>query len=353
MAAQSLGGNAMNAVAPVKPDAAMLPRPHFRRDLAAELFCLPEGKVMGSTLDATYGPDGHLWILTQPVEGNPAMLPHVVEFDEGGAFVGAWGGPDSLPKVNGMSQWPEGSEGIEVDGDGNVWVFGYKQDDHAALKYSRNGELLLRIGERGVPGDDASRTHLNCATTCYHDTAAREVFFSDGYGNHRIVAFNSDTGLFTRMWGAYGKDPVGQSAEEAFGNPVHCVTLGPDGMIYVADRIKNRVQAFERIPGGARFLREVMVGPGTGQWGAAFDIAFSLCGLFMYVSDGSNNRVWIVAMDSFEVLGWTGSYCDAEGSGNLPAMTQLIHRFTRDPQGNLVLVRPSAGLQLLRFEGVW
>lgn len=343
----------MNIATTVRQDATAVPRPHFKRDLEAKLFNLPAGRVMGSTLDATYGPDGHLWILTQPYGDSPAILPHVVEFDASGAFVGAWGGTDSVPAVNGVSQWPEGSEGIEVDGENNVWVFGYKEDDHAVLKFSRQGELLLRIGERGVPGDDASRTHLNRATTCYHDTDAREVFFSDGYGNHRVVAFNSDTGVFSRMWGSYGKDPVGQNEDEAFGNPVHCVTLGPDGMIYVADRIKNRVQAFERVAGGARYLREVEIAPGTGQWGAAFDIAFSLCGQFMYVSDGSNNRVWIVEMDSFAVLGWTGSYCDAEGSGNMPSSTQLIHRFTRDPHGNIVLVRPAAGLQLLRFEGVW
>jgi hypothetical protein len=58
-------------------------------------------------------------------------------------------------------------------------------------------------------------------------------------------------------------------------------------------------------------------------------------------------------MGSFAVLGWTGSYCDAEGDENLPAFTQLIHRFVRDPQGNIILVRPAAGLQLLRFEGIW
>jgi hypothetical protein len=212
---------------------------------------------------------------------------------------------------------------------------------------------LLRIGERGVPGDDASRTHLNRPTTAWHDVAAREVFISDGYGNHRIVAYNSDTGAFTRMWGAYGKDPVGQPADEAFGNPVHKVTLGPDGLIYVADRIKNRVQAFERMAGGARFVREVAIAPGTQLYGAAFDLAFSRCGQFMYVSDGSNNRVWIVAMDSFAVLGWTCSHCEAEGSANQPAIFGLIHRFALDPHGNIVLVRPTAGLELWRLQGVW
>ena len=343
----------MNVTAAIKPDAATRPRPHFTRDLGAQLMRLPEGRRIGSALAAAYGPDGHLWLLQEPNGDAPDLLPHVVEFDESGGFVVAWGGPGSLPAVNGVSQWPEGVEGIEVDAENNVWIFGYKSNDHAVLKYHRDGTLLLRIGERGVPGDDASRTHLNVPTTAYHDVEAREVFISDGYGNHRVVSFNSDTGEFIRMWGAYGKDPAGQDPEEAFANPVHRVALGPDGMLYVADRIKNRVQAFERIPGGARFLREVMIAPGTQLYGAAFDLAFSPCGQFMYVSDGSNNRVWIVAMDSFEVLGWTGSYCDAEGSGNLPALVQLIHRFTLDPHGNIVLVRPMAGLQLLRFEGVW
>jgi DNA-binding beta-propeller fold protein YncE len=179
------------------------------------------------------------------------------------------------------------------------------------------------------------------------------VFISDGYGNHRVVSFHSDTGEFIRMWGAYGEDPTRQAPDRAFGNPVHRVALGPDGMLYVADRIKNRVQGFERVPGGARFVREASIAPGTQLYGAAFDLAFSACGRFMYVSDGSNNRIWIVDMESFEVLGWTGSYCEAEGSGNQPALTHLIHRFTLDPSGNIILVRPALGLQLLRFEGVW
>ena len=343
----------MSAVAAVRQDTDTVPRPHFVRDLGARLIDVPKGRRIGSSLAAAYGPDGHLWLLHEPQGTTGDWLPHVAEFDVSGALVGAWGGPDSLPAVGNVSQWPEGVEGIEVDAESNVWIFGYKAQDHAVLKFSRTGELLLRIGERGVPGGDASHTHLNRPTTAYHDVAAREVFISDGYGNHRVVSFDADTGAFIRMWGAYGEDPVTQSPERAFGNPVHKVARGPDGMIYVADRMKNRVQAFERIPGGARFLREVVIAPGTGIFGAAFDLAFSPCGSFMYVSDGSNNRVWIVAMGSFEVLGWTGSYCEAEGSGNQPAFTQLIHRFTLDPQGNIVLVRPTAGLQLLRFEGIW
>jgi sugar lactone lactonase YvrE len=343
----------VSVVAAVRPDTGAAPRPHFSRDLTAQLIRLPEGRRIGSSLAAAYGPDGHLWLLQEPNGTDPALLPHVVEFDQTGAFVGAWGGPDSVPEANGVSQWPEGVEGLEVDAESNLWIFGYKSEDHAVLKFSRAGELLLRIGERAVPGDDASRTHLNRPTTAYHDVATREVFISDGYGNHRVVSFDADNGAFRRMWGAYGEDPTTQSPDRRFGNPVHKVARGPDGHIYVADRIKNRVQSFELIPGGARFMREVQIAPGTQMFGAAFDIAFSPASEFMYVADGSNNRVWIVDMDSFDVLGWTGSYCDAEGSSNLPAFTGLIHRFLVDQDGNIILVRPAAGLQLLRFEGVW
>lgn len=343
----------MSVSAITRPVSTTAPRPHFVRDPDARLCRLPQGRRIGSCLAADYGPDGHLWLLQEPHGDAPDLLPHVVEFDARGEYVGSWGGPGSVPVIDGFPQWPEGVEGLEVDAESNLWVFGYKADDHAVLKFSRHGELLLRIGQRGVPGDDSSRTLLNRPTTAWHDVEAREVFISDGYGNHRVVAFDSDTGEFTRMWGAYGKDPTTLSADEGFGNPVHKVAIGPDGMIYVADRMKNRVQAFERVPGGARFLREVVIAPGTQLFGAAFDIGFSPDGAFMYVADGSNNRVWIVAMDSFRVLGWTGSYCDAEGDGNQPAFTQLIHRMVVDSRGNIILVRPALGLQLLKFEGIW
>jgi DNA-binding beta-propeller fold protein YncE len=337
----------MNSTA-LKIDTSAPARPRFVRDPAAQIFRLPPGRKIGGTLAADYGPDRHLWLLTQPGPGEE-FLPSVVEFDETGAFVAAWGGPDHIPTVDGRSQWPSGVEGLEVDADSNVWVFGYQAEDHAVLRFSRDGTLLLRIGERGVPGDDSSRTHLNRPTTCYHDVEAREVFVSDGYGNHRIVAFNSDTGAFTRMWGAFGRDPVGQPAEEAFGNPVHKVACAPDGLLYVADRIKNRVQEFERCEGGARFLREVVIAPGTWGFGSAFDIAFSPDGAFMYVSDGTNNRVWIIDRGSLQVLGWTGSYCEAEGDANAPAFYGLIHRVLTDPDGNILLVRPGKGLELLRW----
>jgi DNA-binding beta-propeller fold protein YncE len=203
-----------------------------------------------------------------------------------------------------------------------------------------------------VPGNDDSRTHLGRPTSAYHNTATREVFISDGYSNHRVIAFNSDTGEFTRMWGAFGKQPSSLDAAEGFGNPVHKVAAGPDGRIYVADRIKNRVQEFELVPGGARFLREVIIAPGTMLFGSAFDIAFAPGGGFMYVADGSNRRIWIVELENFSVLGWVGGIEDVEGDINLPTHYGLIHRFSMDADGNLLLACVARGVKRLMFKGI-
>lgn len=332
------------------------PRPRFDPVFDVPLLRVPRGQALGSVLAVVPAPDGGLWILNQatiqPNDGASTWLPSVVNFDKQGNLVRAWGGPDHIPAIDGVCQWPDGLEGLEVDGDGNLWVFGYKPGDDAVLKFDPSGKLLLQIGQRGRPGNDDSRTHLGRPTSAYHNTKSREVFISDGYANHRVVAFNSDTGEFTRMWGAHGKQPASLGAAEGFGNPVHKVAAGPDGRIYVADRIKNRVQEFELVPGGARFLREVVIAPGTMLFGSAFDIAFAPGGGYMYVADGSNRRIWIVELASFAVLGWVAGMEDPEGDINLPAHYGLIHRFSVDASGNLLLACVARGVKRLNFKGI-
>lgn len=332
-------------------------RPRFSPQLETLALQLPRGKTLGSVLAAAYAPNGDLFVLHQPLPpslgGDEASrLPDIVHLDGNGNYIDAWGGPDHIPAVNGVSQWPEGREGIECDRDGNLWLFGYLPNDNAVLKFSPQGKLLLRIGERGKAGNDDDVHFLNGPTSCYHDINTREVFVSDGYGNHRVIAFNSDTGEFSRMWGAYGRKPSSLSATEGFGNPVHKVAAGPDGRLYVCDRINNRVQEFELVPGGARFLREVVVAPGTAIYGAAFDMAFSPDGRYIYVADGSNNRVWTVDHESFTVLGWASTRTETEGDSNLPVHYGLLHRFTIEPSGDLLLACTIRGLQRLKYLGV-
>lgn len=337
----------------------MARRPRYDPHIERVDLELPVGKQLGGVIAADFAPDGDLFVLHQwnppgvdiGSETGEAFLPDVARFDSNGNFKDAWGGPDHIPQADGIPQWPAGREGIEIDGEGNVWIFGYSAGDDAVLKFDLGGNLLLRIGQRGKPGTDASKDLLHGPTSCYHDLEAREVFVTDGYGNHRVIAFNSDTGAFTRMWGAYGRDPASIPEGEGFGNRVHKIACGNDGRLYVCDRINNRIQEFERNGSGVRFLREVEVAPGTQCWGSTFDLAISPDGGFLVVSDGSNLRIWFVDIETFEVVGWSSTDNRTEGDRNVPRHLELVHRFRQEPTGDLLLCCTTRGLKRMRYLG--
>ncbi len=337
-------------------------RPRFAREVETPAFELPEGRRLGAVLSVALGPEGDIFLLHQPnaqgmepgSEKLPCWLPPLVHLDPQGRFVAAWGGRDHIPAIDGVPQWPIGLEGLNCDAEGNLWIVGFWEGDTSVLKFSPSGELLLRIGQRGIAGDDADTAHLDRPTSCWHDVATREVFVSDGYGNHRVIAFHSDTGVFTRMWGAYGKHPAEVSAKEAFQTPVHKVIAGPGGRLYVADRTGGRVQEFELVPGGVRFTREARIAQGTSVFGtgSAWDIGFTPDGRFMLVGDGANFRIWSVDLDSFDLLGSTTVHAEYENEANQPLHFSLVHRFVVEPSGDLLLACVNAGVKRLRYLGV-
>ena len=79
--------------------------------------------------------------------------------------------------------------------------------------------------------------------------------------------FDSETGKFKRMWGAFGNPPPPTFAANAavpqpqttpdgppeFGLP-HAVKVSRDGIVYLADRINNRIQLFTT---EGKYLRQV------------------------------------------------------------------------------------------------
>ena len=95
-----------------------------------------------------------------------------------------------------------------MDDKDNVWLAGNGPKDGMILKFTRDGKLLMKIGEPGVIGNDAG--HRGTSTgpaNVVVDPATRELFVADGYGNHRVIVFDAETGAYKRHWGANGRPP--------------------------------------------------------------------------------------------------------------------------------------------------
>ncbi len=217
---------------------------------------LPNNWLMGQAAGVATDRHDHVWVIQRPksltedergATLNPprsrccAPAPPVLEFDADGALLQSWGGPGS------GYTWPENEHGIFVDGKDNVWVAGNGPKDGQILKFTRDGKFLMKIGEPGVVGDDADTRHLNRPANMVLDATTNELFVADGYGNHRVIVFDADTGAYKRHWGANGRPP-GDTSVKGFGNPVHCVRLSRDGLLYVCDRKNNRIQVFRKEP---------------------------------------------------------------------------------------------------------
>jgi len=77
--------------------------------------------------------------------------------------------------------------------------------DRQALKFSKEGKLLLEIGHpSNGPANNQDTTILGAPSSIQLDEEGREVFIGDGYKNKRVVVYDSETGAFKRGWGAYG-----------------------------------------------------------------------------------------------------------------------------------------------------
>lgn len=318
---------------------------------------IPEGRTVGPFTGVQVSPDGHIWLLhianhpeyspIGPGEKPGDRMPAVCEFDAEGNFLQGWGGPDFLPRENGLQQWPKQEETIAFDDDGTIWVFGADVSyDHAVQRFSRDGKLLLRIGRFGESGGDDSRELLGCPTDCWHDVKRREVYVTDGYVNHRVAVFNSDTGEFLRSFGAYGRKPaVSSDARENFNNPVHAISLGPDGNLYVCDRKNDRVQVFDAVGREeARFLREISVDRPS-PFGTCFNLVFTPDGKFMIICDGNNSHFWTVELAKWEIVD-DFRPPDSEGAG----MEATVHKIATDRDGNMLLARTSWGPFRMRYQ---
>ncbi len=311
---------------------------------------LPNRWQIGQAAGVAVDRHDHIWVIQRPKtltedERGAALTPPrsaccvpappVLEFDADGNFLQGWGGPSA------WAGWPENEHGIYVDDDDTVWIAGNGARDGQVLAFTRAGRHRLTIGEPGVVGDDRDTKHLNRPANMVVDPATHELFVADGYGNHRVIVFDARTGAFKRLWGANGRPP-GDPAVKGFGNPVHCVRLARDGLLYVCDRVNNRIQVFRE---DGAFVREFVVAPATRGNGSMWDAALSPDGpqTFLHAADGENNVVWTLLRASGAVLGSFGR------NGRQAGQFHWIHNLAVDSHGNVYTTEVDTGKRAQKF----
>ena len=318
------------------------------------------GQVSGVAVDAR----DHVWVLQRPwsinsdeKSRNPEAeccveAPPVMEFDSEGNYLRGWGGQPA----DGSYEWPADEHGIHVDYKGNVWVSSAggprmaERKENFLLKFTADGKFLRQIGRRGMSKGSLDTGNLNNAADMWVHAPTNEVFVADGYINRRVIVFDADTGAFKRMWGAYG-NPPDDTVKEAFSaegpgptqfNTVHGIKVSNDGLVYVNDRINNRIQIFT-VDG--KFQREVFIERKTRLLGTSFNTAFSPDPdqRWLYVADAGNGRIHIFDRKSMNEAGAFGRI------GRYAGQFIFMHNLATDSRGNLYVSEVGTGRRVQKM----
>jgi DNA-binding beta-propeller fold protein YncE len=304
---------------------------------------LPNSWILGQVAGVAVDAKQHIWIIHRPrslSEDEKGAIskerhskccipaPPVIEFDQAGNVVQAWGGPGQ------GFEWPEQEHGIRVDYKDTVWLGGNGRNDGMVLRFTRDGKFIKQFGHLGPNKGSLDKDQMGQVADFAIDAPTNEVYFADGYGNHRVIVFDADTGAFKRMWGAYGKPPTDEKLpgydanQQQFANPVHCVKIASDGLVYVCDRVNNRVQVFQK---DGTFVRQFVYEPETRGSGSTWDLELWPDKLqsYLVMVDGSNNEMRTIRRKDGAVTATVGR------SGRMAGQFHWVHNIAIDRGGNV------------------
>jgi DNA-binding beta-propeller fold protein YncE len=338
---------------------------------------LPNHWVLGSAIGVSVDADDHVWIVhrssatlaasERPLETGQgdccAGAPPVLEFDQAGNLLRRWGGPGD------GYEWPDSNHGIFIDHKGNVWIGGNGGPDSHILKFTKDGKFLMQVGKKGArrkagaaagnnegaqagfAGASNDPGNFGRVAKIFVDPATNEAYISDGYLNKRVAVLDGDTGTMKRWWGAYGNkpddaplppyDPAAPPSQQ-FRNPVHCADLSNDRLLYVCDRVSDRLQVFR--PDGT-FVKEGFFSRNTRNAGSVWDIAFSKDAeqKYIFIADGVNEKVHVVDRETLQELTTFGD------GGRQPGQFFGVHSIATDSSGNVYTTETYEGKRLQRF----
>ena len=203
----------------------------------------------------------------------------------------------------------------------------------------------------GFAGGSNDQISFGRAAKIFVDPKENEAYIADGYLNKRVAVIDADTGKMKRWWGAYGNkpddtplaayDPSAPPAQQ-FRNPVHCADMSVDRMIYVCDRVGDRLQVFT--PQG-KFVEEGFYEKNTLNSGSVWDIAFSKDPQqkYIFMTDGVNEKVKIIDRQTLQELTTFGD------GGRQPGQFYGVHSIAIDSKGNLYTTETYEGKRVQRF----
>jgi NHL repeat len=314
------------------------------------------GQIGGMSIDA----QDNIWVFQRPRsltddEKGAALdpprskccvpAPSVLVFNQDGDVIKSWGGPgDDLGY-----DWPLQEHSILVDNKGFVWLSGNGKGDSMVLKFTIDGKFVKQLGKRGPLTSSTDLSQFGLVGGLELDAKANEIYAADGYGNHRVAVLDADTGDIKRIWGAYGKPPTDDNVPAynadapQFANPVHCIALAKDGLVYVCDRSNNRVQVFHK---DGSFVRQYVFDPSTKGSGSAWGLAFSPLDKkqnYFVLIDGTNNLLETVRVRDGAVVGTFGR------PGREVGQFHWVHVGKFDSRGNLYTGEVDTGKRLQKW----
>ena len=322
---------------------------------------LPNNWIIGQVGGITADKNGHIWVfhrprsltddekgatLSPPRSKCCVSAPPVLEFDTNGNLLRSWGGPGE------GFEWVGNEHGIEVDNKGFVWLTGNANTDSVVLKFTSDGKFVGQIGKIAPSKGSNDTTQLSRPAETTIDEGARELYVADGYGNRRVIVFDADTLAYKRHWGAYGNPPNDDKQppydpkappSQQFANPVHCVKVANDGLVYVCDRVNNRLQVFKK---DGTFVKEWFYEKNTLGSGAVWDIVIwpDPKQTWLLSADGANNEIRVLKRDDGTLVGTFG------GSGRNAGQFQRVHAMALDAKGNVYTAEVDPGKRVQKFK---
>jgi len=320
---------------------------------------LPGNWMLGQVAGIAVDKNDNVWIVHRPTtllddekgaQKKPpetkccTAAPAVLQFDPAGNLLRSWGGPGQ------GYDWFESEHGISVDPDGNVWVGGNSPKDHHLVQFTPDGKFIKQLGRPGKSEGSNSTTQLGRPAHMTVDAAANELYVADGYVNRRIIVFDAKTLAYKRHWGAYGEKPNDDklpaydpaTAMRSFQNPVHCVRLSNDGLVYVCDRQNDRIQVFEK---SGKFVKEIFVERETLQNGSVWDLVLSEDKeqRYLIVANGANGYMLVVDRQTGQTLSTFSR------PGRMAGELRWVHNLAIDSKGNLYTAEVGFGRRTQKF----